>query len=71
MGIFHILRNPRQLLALLGHDLRDLLEQHVQIAHALLNVTDLLLALRDQGVLEVDLVLRGQPQFLLQLLLLL
>lgn len=67
----HIIRNARQLLALLRDDLRDLLEEHIQIPYTLLNVPDLLLALSDQGILEIDLVLRGQPEFLLELLLLL
>jgi hypothetical protein len=55
---------------LLAHDLRDLLEQDVQIAHALLDVADLLLPLDDQRLLEVDLVLRRQALELLLLLLL-
>lgn len=67
----HVIRDARQLLALLSDDLGDLLEEHIQISHTLLNVSDLLLALGNQGILEVDLVLRGQPQFLLKLLLLL
>lgn len=67
----HIIRNTRQLLALLSDDLRDLLKEHIQIPHTLLNVADLLLALSNQGILEVDLVLRGQSEFLLELLLLL
>lgn len=67
----HVIRNARQLLTLLRDDLRDLLKEHIQIPHTLLNVPDLLLALSDQGILEVDLVLRGQPEFLLELLLLL
>lgn len=71
MRPLHILRNATQLLALLRHDLRDLLKQHIEITHALFDVADLLFAFRDQGILEVDLVLRGQPQLLLQLLLLL
>lgn len=71
VGALHILSNPTQLLTLLGDDLRNLLEQHVEITHALLDVLDLLLALCDEGVLKVDLVLGGKPQILLQLRLLL
>lgn len=71
VGALHILRNAAQLLTLLGNDLCNLLEQHIEVAHALLDVLDLFLAFRDEGVLEVDLVLGGEPQFLLQLRLLL
>lgn len=69
MRVLDILSDPRQLLALLGDDLCDLLEEHVEVADALLDVADLFLTLRDQSVLKVNLVLRGQPQFLLHLLL--
>ena len=45
-------------------------EQHVQVADTLLDVADLLLALDDESLLEVDLVLRGHGgEFLLLLLL--
>jgi len=47
--------------------MRDIPEQFVQLADALLDVTDLGLALDDQGVLEVDLVLRGEAELLLSL----
>src|SRR5690606_27630129 len=48
-------------------------EHHVEVAHALLNVADLFLALDDERVLEVDFVLRGEAGqlLLLELLLLL
>lgn len=48
--------------------MRDVPEQLVQLAHALLDVADLGLALDDQRVLEVDLVLRGQAELVLRLL---
>lgn len=67
----HVIRYARQLLTLLSHDLCDLLEQHIQVPDTLLDIANFLFSLRDQGVLEVDLVLRSQPEFLLQLLLLL
>jgi len=65
--VVHIRRNRIELLALLAHDMRDIPEQFVQLADALLDVTDLGLALDDQGVLEVDLVLRGEAELLLSL----
>lgn len=54
------MRNSIKLLPLLTDDLRNLLKQHVQIAHALLDIANLLFSLDNQRVLEVDLVLRGQ-----------
>lgn len=59
LHVLRVVRDRVDLLALLAHDLRHLLEQHVQVAHALLDVPDLLLALDDQRLLEVDLGLRG------------
>ena len=57
-----------QLLALLRNDLGDLLEEHVEVAHALLDLADLLLALSDEGLLEIDLVLgNNMDLFLLEL----
>jgi hypothetical protein len=47
--------------------MRDIPEQFVQLADALLDISDLGLALDDQGVLEVDLVLRGEAELLLGL----
>lgn len=72
MGALDILRDPRQLFPLFSDNLRHLLEQHIQIADALFDVLDLLLALRNKCILEVDFVLGRQAQlFLLELLLLL
>lgn len=67
----HILRNDIQLLSLLMHHVRHVPEQLVQLAHRLLDVPDLRLALDDQRLLEVDFVLRREAQLLLLLLLLL
>lgn len=68
--ILGIIRDGVKLFSLLTDDLRNLLEQHIQIPHALLDVPDLLFSLYDQGVLEIDLVLWGQTcKFLLLLLL--
>jgi hypothetical protein len=64
------MRDGIKLLPLLTDDLCNLLEQHVQIAHALLDIPNLLFSLDDKRVLEVDLVLRGQTGQLLLLLLL-
>ena len=66
-----ILADYVQLLALLVHHVRHVPEELVQLSHALLNVSDLALALNDQALLEVDLVLRSEAQlflFLLELL---
>lgn len=67
MRPLHIIRNICQVLPLLRNDLRNLLEQHIQIPNALLDVSDLLLALGNQRILEVNLVLWGEPQLLLLL----
>jgi hypothetical protein len=55
---------------LLANNLRHLAEQDIEVAHTLFDVPDLLLALNNQGLLEVDLVLVGELG-LLDLLLLL
>ncbi|KAK5634211.1 hypothetical protein RRF57_009925 [Xylaria bambusicola] len=56
-----------ELLALLSHDLRNLLEEDIQVTDALLNMPNLVLAFSDEGILEVDLVLRGQMDLFLLL----
>ncbi len=56
-----------ELLTLLTHDLRNLLEEDVEIAHTLFNMPDLLLTFSDEGVLEVNLVLCGQMNLFLLL----
>ena len=68
--IFDIVHNRVERLALLADNVRHLSEQHVQVAHALLNAANLLLALHNQRLLEVDVVLvRDLDEFLtLQLL---
>lgn len=68
--IIYIRRNRIELVALLAHDMCHVAEELVQLAHALLDIADLRLPLHDQRVLEVHLVLRGEPQLLLRLLLL-
>lgn len=55
--IFHVIRNRSKLLALLGHNLSHLSEQHIEIADALLNVSDLLFTLDNERFLEVYFVL--------------
>lgn len=59
----------RELLALFADNLRDLLEEDVEIADALFDVSNLVLALADEGILEVHLVLGGQMDLFLLLLL--
>lgn len=66
----HIVRNPSQLLALFSDNLRHLLEQHIQVAHTLLDILNLLLTLSNERILEVDVVLRREAQLLLLELLL-
>jgi hypothetical protein len=66
--ILHVIRNGSKLLALLIDDLRDLSEEHVQVADTLLDIADLLLALNDKGLLEVNLVLLRKLRNLLLLL---
>lgn len=63
----HVVGNRRQRLPLLGHNLVDLAEEHVDVTDAALNVLDLLLALDNQLFLEVDFVLRRQVDELLLL----
>lgn len=55
--VLHVVGNRVELFALFADNLRHLSEEHVQIADALLDVADLLFALDDESLLEVDLVL--------------
>lgn len=66
--ILHVICNGSKLLALLIDDLRDLSEEHVQVADTLLDIANLLLALNDKGLLEVNLVLLRKLRNLLLLL---
>lgn len=68
-----VLADDVELFALLVHHMGDVAEQLVELAHRLLDIADLGLALDDERFLEVDLVLRRQAQLvlLLELLLLL
>jgi hypothetical protein len=58
-----------ELRSLLMHHMRHIAEQLVQLAHALLDIPDLGLALDDHVLLEVDFFLVRQPQLFLLLLL--
>lgn len=57
VNVFHVVGNVIQLLPLLVDNLCDLSEQHVEIANTLLNIANLFLALDDERLLEVHLVL--------------
>jgi len=69
--VLDVLGDEVQLASLLMHDMRDIPEQLVQLAHALLDVSYLSLALDDQRLLEVDLILVCESRLLELLLLLL
>jgi hypothetical protein len=69
--VLHIILNDIERLALLSHNVRHIAEQLIQLANALLDIADLRLALDNQRLLEVDLVLWSESQLLLLLLLLL
>lgn len=62
-----VLLDGHELISLFADNLGDLLEEDVEITHALLDVPDLVLALGDEGVLEVDLVLGDKVDLLLLL----
>lgn len=66
--VLDVVGNVVELLALFVHHRCHLCEQHVEVAHTLLNVADFVLALDNERLLKVDLVLRGQPCELLLLL---
>ena len=57
-----------QLFALLADNLSDLTEEDVQISNAFLNLSDFLLTLGNQGILEINVVLVGQVHLFLLLL---
>jgi hypothetical protein len=65
----HIFTNQIELATLLADDMRHVAEQLIQLAHALLDISNLGFALDDERVLEIDFFLRGQARLLfLQLL---
>jgi hypothetical protein len=68
-GILHrigdVVLNMIKLVALLAHNVRHVPEELVELADALLNVPDLVLALNDERLLEVDLVLVRKAQLFL------
>jgi hypothetical protein len=49
------------LLSLLGNDLSHLLEEDIQITDTLLDIAYLVLSFYDEGLLEVNIILMGQP----------
>ena len=57
---FDVLFDDVELRTLLMYHMRNIAEQLVQFANRLLNVADLRLALDDEGLLEIDLVLVRQ-----------
>jgi hypothetical protein len=65
----HVLFDDIELRSLLMHHMRNIAEQLVELAHALLDIPDLGLALDDHVLLKVDLFLVRQPQLFLLLLL--
>ncbi|KAH0357840.1 t-SNARE, partial [Aureobasidium melanogenum] len=69
-GTRDIIANDVELTALVVDHMSDISEQFVELAHGLLDVTNLGLALDNQGLLEVDLRLICQTQLFLLLLLL-
>jgi hypothetical protein len=68
--VLDVVGDQIQRLPLLMDHVRHIAEQLVELRHGLLDVPDLRLALDDERLLEVDLVLRREPQLLLLLLLL-
>lgn len=68
--VLDVVLNSVERLALFTHNLCHLSEQNVEVAHTLLNIANLLLALDDKGLLEIDLVLVSQLGLLNLLLLL-
>lgn len=69
-GTRDIIADNVELTALVVNHMSDISEQLVELAHRLLDVTDLGLTLNDQRLLEVDLRLICQAQLFLLLLLL-
>lgn len=64
-----VLLDDVELGALFVHHVGDVTEQFVQLTDGLFNVAYFRLALDDEGLLEIDVVLGCQPQLLLFLLL--
>lgn len=67
----NILLDDVELCSLLMHHMGDITEQLIQLTHGLLDVPDFRFALDDQGFLEVDVVLIGDAELFLLLLLVL